>query len=125
VATRIDVRNGRNSPCAMDRRAETPLQRQCGGWRIGPIVYVGVGDALAAATVCLRQLPTFDRDSYARADVTTRFADPLTIRRIARTEFDSQPMPWRCDRVASEQYLADSRGAAIIQTAQTEVGFGD
>ena len=55
----------------------------------------------------LRPLPTFDRYFYAGAVASFRYTDPITIYHIARSEFDSQPSPFRFENVVTEPYFAD------------------
>lgn len=82
------------------------LRRWCGCSSFVLIVYVGFCLALATASY-LRPLPTFDRYLYAGAVASFRYSDPLTIHRIARAEFDTQPSPYRFESVAAEPYFAD------------------
>jgi len=55
----------------------------------------------------LRPLPTYDRYLYAGAVASLRYSDPVTLQRIARTEFDAQPAPFRFENVTGEPYFAD------------------
>ena len=72
----------------------TRLRRWCGCSGLALILYVGFCLALATASY-LRPLPTFDRYLYAGAVASLRYSDPIIVHRIARTEFDVQPSPFR------------------------------
>jgi len=69
-------------------------------------LYVGFCAALAAAAY-LRPLPTFDRYLYAGAVASLRYSDPVTLHRIARTEFDMEPSPFQFQNVATDPYFVD------------------
>jgi hypothetical protein len=69
-------------------------------------LYFGFSLAVSVAAY-LRPLATYDRYLYAGAVASLRYSDAVTIHRIARTEFDAEPNPYRFDIVADEPYFAD------------------
>ncbi len=71
-------------------------------------LYASFCVTLATATY-FRPLATFDRYLYAGAVASLRYSDPVTIHRIARAEFDTQPSPFPFETVAAEPYFADVR----------------
>jgi hypothetical protein len=86
----------------------TGLRNWFGCSNLALFLYVGFCLVLSTATY-LRPLPTFDRYLYAGAVASLRYSDPATIHRIARSEFDAQPSPFRFESVAAEPYFADVR----------------
>jgi len=82
------------------------LQRWFGCATFVFLIYVCF--CLSLTTLAYRRpLPTFDRYLYAGAVASLRYSDPATIHRIARSEFDAQPSPFRFESVAAEPYFAD------------------
>ncbi|HMD21421.1 MAG TPA: hypothetical protein VKH40_13930 [Alloacidobacterium sp.] len=92
----------------MQSREQLEFRNWFGCSSLALFLYTGFCVALAIVTY-LRPLPTFDRYLYAGAVASLRYSDPVTIHRIARAEFDTQPSPFPFESVAVEPYFADVR----------------
>ena len=92
----------------MQGREQLEFRNWFGCSSLALFLYTGFCVALAIVTY-LRPLPTFDRYLYAGAVASLRYSDPVTIHRIARAEFDTQPSPFPFESVAVEPYFADVR----------------
>src|SRR5271154_2711590 len=92
----------------MQSREQLEFRNWFGCSSLALFLYTGFCVALAIVTY-LRPLPTFDRYLYAGAVASLRYSDPVTIHRIARAEFDTQPSPFPFESAAVEPYFADVR----------------